>query len=171
MKRVETDLEKVSAEILAQLPKGAFLTVRYGNRTNTMTIGWGTFGVIWASPVFVAAVRTSRYTFKLIERAADFTVSFPHPGEYRKELGYCGSHSGKDVDKFAECALRLREARNTDTPVLEIPGIHLECRIMFRGAMDPDLMHPDLMEYYPNADYHTFYFGRVETCYRLKRPE
>jgi len=171
MKRVDVALEKVSREILEQLPKGAFLTVRYGNRLNTMTIGWGAFGVIWTAPVFIVAVRYSRHTFKLIERAADFTVSLPRPGEYRKELGYCGSHSGKDVDKFAECGFSSYDALKTETPVLRIPGIHLECRTLLRGPMQPDLMHPDLMEFYPKEDFHTFYFGRVEACYRLTSAE
>jgi hypothetical protein len=34
--------------------------------------------------------------------------------------------------------------------------------------MSPDLMHPDLAEIYPDADYHTFYFGEVLACYRLQ---
>jgi len=156
----------VAGEILRQLPKGTFLTVKSRQHLNTMTMGWGTLGMVWSRPVFVAPVRCSRYTFKLIEQAPDFTVSIPRENEFRKELAYCGSHSGKAIDKFAECGLRTREASCTDTPLLDIPGIHLECRTLLRGTMGPDLMHPELSTFYQDEDYHTYYYGEIVRCIR-----
>lgn len=40
------NFEKYSLQILEQLKKGAFLTVKNGNEVNTMTIGWGSIGYI-----------------------------------------------------------------------------------------------------------------------------
>jgi flavin reductase (DIM6/NTAB) family NADH-FMN oxidoreductase RutF len=165
-KVIKVDPLSVSAEIMAQLPKGAFLTVKSRQHLNTMTIGWGTIGMMWSRPVFVAPVRTSRYTFKLIEQAPDFTVSVPEPDAYRDELAFCGTHSGKDTDKLAECKLATRDATHTATPLLDIPGIHLECRTLLRATMTPDLMHPDLQSFYPAQDYHTYYYGEIIACVR-----
>jgi len=167
MKRQEVELAEAAQETLARISRGAFLTVQYGHRVNTMTIGWGLVGIVWTAPVFTVAVRTSRYTFRLIERAPDFTVSVPLDDAYRKELAYCGTHSGRDVDKFAECGLAPRPSAVVDSPVIDMPGLHFECRTLLRSPMDPTLMHPDLAEFYVQHDYHTMYYGRIEACYRL----
>jgi len=153
--------------LLEQLPKGAFLTVRHGNRINTMTIGWGAQGIIWTGPVFIVAVRNSRHTFKLIERAPDFTVSVPETDAYKKALAFCGTRSGKDVNKFDECGLTTRPGRTVASPVIELPGVHLECQILLRAPMSPELMITELFEFYPQSDFHTLYFGRILAAYRL----
>ncbi|WP_369397352.1 hypothetical protein [Syntrophomonas palmitatica] len=38
---------EMSREMLEQLPRGAFLSVKAGERINTMTIGWGAVGYMW----------------------------------------------------------------------------------------------------------------------------
>ena len=167
-KIVAVDPLSVAAEIMEQLPKGAFLVVKSRHHLNVMTIGWGTVGVVWSRPVFVAPVRTSRYTFKLIEQAPDFTVCVPPADAYRKELTYCGTHSGKTTDKLAECELGTVAAANTDSPLLDIPGIHLECRTLLRTTMSPDIMHPELQSFYAEQDYHTFYYGEIVACVRRR---
>ena len=44
-------------KMLAQMPKGVFITAKAGDTTNTMTIAWGHIGVIWGKPIFIAYVR------------------------------------------------------------------------------------------------------------------
>jgi flavin reductase (DIM6/NTAB) family NADH-FMN oxidoreductase RutF len=167
-KIITVDPLSVAAEIMEQLPKGAFLTVKSRHHLNVMTIGWGTVGVMWSRPVFAAPVRSSRYTFKLIEQAPDFTVCVPFTDTYREELAFCGTHSGKDTDKLAECKLGTTAAKHTDTPLLDIPGIHFECKTLLRAIMSPDLMHPELQSVYAKQDYHTFYYGEIVACTRRK---
>ncbi|MBN2450577.1 MAG: flavin reductase family protein [Lentisphaeria bacterium] len=156
----------VASEALDLLPKGAFLTVRSGNHLNTMTIGWGTVGVIWSRPVFVVAVRNSRYTFRLLERAPDFAVSIPQEGLCKQELAFCGSRSGKEVDKFAECGLTPRDAGTIQSPLLDLPGLHFACTVLLRAPTSPELMSPNLMDFYAGHDYHTFYFGEIAATVR-----
>ena len=55
---------------------GVFLNVG-GETPNTMTIGWASVGYLWKKPVFIALVRRQRYTYNLLERAGEFTVSVP----------------------------------------------------------------------------------------------
>jgi len=69
--------------------------------SNTMTIGWGTVGVIWGLPVFSVLVRPSRYTYEFIEASGEFTVNVPNP-DMRSFVDFCGTRSGRDVNKFAE---------------------------------------------------------------------
>ena len=73
----EVNIADVAPQILKQIEKGVFLTVKQGDNTNTMTIGWGMLGRIWNRQIFMVLVRYSRYTYELIEKADSFTVSIP----------------------------------------------------------------------------------------------
>ena len=133
---IETDYMKDADDIMAKIKKGAFLTVASGDEINTMTIGWATIGIMWHKPVFMVAVRSSRHTFGIIERADDFTVSIPSEN-MKKEIMFCGTKSGRDFNKFEECNLSTEESRQVSTPVIRIPGRHFECRIVYKTAMTP----------------------------------
>jgi len=54
MKKV--DYMKVAPLAMKDLKKGAFLTVKTGEKLNTMAIGWATFGVVWRKPILMIAV-------------------------------------------------------------------------------------------------------------------
>ena len=69
--------DKYLREVLDKMEKGLFLTVKSKEKINTMTIGWGSIGIIWGKPIFTVAVRNSRYTHSLIENSNNFTVSIP----------------------------------------------------------------------------------------------
>jgi flavin reductase (DIM6/NTAB) family NADH-FMN oxidoreductase RutF len=154
----------LSELLTKRIQKGAFLTVRAGESMNTMTIGWGLIGFIWQRPVFMVAVRDSRHTFSLMEKAVDFTVTVP-TGNMKDALMFCGTKSGRDMDKFKACSLTTATAQQTISPVIQAAGIHLECRIRFKAPMDPTYLDPALEELYPAKDYHTLYFGEIVASY------
>jgi flavin reductase (DIM6/NTAB) family NADH-FMN oxidoreductase RutF len=161
------DYMAVAKQAMDQIEVGAFLTVKAGEALNTMTIGWATIGYIWSKPIFMVAVRLSRHTFTIIEQADDFTVSIPSI-DMSDELTFCGTKSGKDYDKFVECNLPLAPAQLVTTPIINVPGLHYECKIVYKSAMDPaflDNAYDTAM--YPAKDYHTLYFGEIMECYEL----
>jgi len=164
IKRV--DYMAVAEKAMAQLKKGAFLTVKAEAQLNTMTIGWATVGIVWQKPIVMVAVRDSRYTFGLMEKAADFTVSFPKD-DMTDELTFCGTNSGRTYDKFRECGLKPGRAQKTGSPIVEIPGIHFECKIVYKSAMDPGFLDAEYQRLYPNKDFHTLYFGELVACYEV----
>lgn len=151
--------------VMAQIRRGAFLTVQCGKNVNTMTIGWATIGIIWQLPVFMVAVRDSRYTFELIEKASSFSVTVPFADNFKKEVLFCGTKSGRDYNKFKECRLELKSGQQIESPVIDIPGIHYECRIVYKSAMDSTFLDTSLEKLYPAKDYHTLYFGEIAACY------
>jgi flavin reductase (DIM6/NTAB) family NADH-FMN oxidoreductase RutF len=157
-------LEIVPA-VMRQLQGGAFLTVAAKRQTNVMTIGWALVGILWGKSVMMVAVRNSRHTFDLIEEADSFTVSVPTK-DMKKELEFCGTMSGRAVDKFKECKLATGKAKKVSSPVLEIPGYHYECRRLYKSALDPTMMDKALDDLYPKKDYHTLYFGEIVACYQ-----
>ncbi|SJZ32399.1 flavin reductase family protein [Selenihalanaerobacter shriftii] len=153
-------------EATESLTKGAFLTVKSADDLNTMTIGWGSIGYIWGKPILMVMVRKSRYTFQLIEKADEFTVSIPLNEGMEEELKFCGTKSGRDYDKFSECNLNTLAGQKVDTPVISGCNLHYECEIKFKQVMDAAKLDFDYdEEWYPKKDYHTFYFGEIVSCY------
>ena len=111
-----------ASEILNALPGGILLTAAANGRTNTMTIGWGTLGMEWGIPIFTAFVRTGRFTRELLDANPEFTINVPVGQFDRKILGFCGTKSGRDVDKFQELGLRrYRVWRSPYRPLLNCP--------------------------------------------------
>ncbi|MFH1241324.1 MAG: flavin reductase family protein [Pseudomonadota bacterium] len=165
MKRV--DYMTVAQKAVAKIKEGAFLTVKSGEAINVMTIGWATIGYVWRNPIMMVAVRLSRHTFDIIETAEDFTVSIPS-SDMRKEIMFCGTKSGRDYDKFKECNLQISESQKVVTPIIKVPGIHYECKIVYKSAMDPAYLNEGYnTALYPEKDYHKLYFGEIVDCYEI----
>lgn len=146
--------------------KGAFLTVKSGQKINTMTISWGNVGYEWNRPIFTVLVRNSRYTHDLMENSNDFTVSIPLSKELKNELAVCGSKSGRDIDKFKECNLTLEKSRKVDSPIIGECELHYECKIVYKQEMNPEFISKDVLESsYSKGDYHTLYYGEIVETY------
>jgi len=154
--------------LMERIKKGAFLTVKAGEKVNTMTIGWATIGYIWQRPIFMIAVRDSRHTFSLLEKTDNFTVSIPAGDEQNKALMFCGTKSGREFDKFKQCDLQQKQARHAESPIIDIPGVHYECKIVYKSAMDDAFLERSLEKLYPQKDYHTLYYGEIVACYETE---
>jgi len=146
--------------------KGAFLTVKSGDKVNTMTISWGNIGFEWNRPIFMVLVRKSRYTYDLMEKSDNFTVSIPLSVDLKNALAICGSKSGRDIDKFKECNLTLEKSKAVDTPIIGDCKLHYECKIVYKQEMNPSLLSKDIVESsYKTGDYHTLYYGEIVETY------
>jgi flavin reductase (DIM6/NTAB) family NADH-FMN oxidoreductase RutF len=163
----ELDYMAVAEKVMTQIKAGAFLTVKAGETCNTMTIGWGLIGYAWRKPVFTVLVRKSRHTFGLIEKATDFTVTVP-TADMREALTFCGTKSGRDVDKYKACNLELAGARKVLSPVIKTPAVCFECKILLKTPMDPQYLDKEYDALYPAKDYHTLYFGEIVACYQTE---
>ncbi len=158
----------MAEQAMNKIRKGAFLTVAAEGELNTMTIGWAMFGVVWQKQVLMVAVRHTRHTFGLMEKASDFTVTVPS-GDMSRETAFCGTKSGRDVDKFRMCNLKTANGRHVASPIIQISGIHFECRTVYKSALNPANLDSGLDQtIYPGKDYHTLYFGEVLACYETE---
>jgi flavin reductase (DIM6/NTAB) family NADH-FMN oxidoreductase RutF len=158
-------IDTVLPEIIRHLKTGAFLTVQNNDDLSVMTIAWASFGFIWGKPIMTVVVRPSRYTHQIIERAADFTVSVPS-NDMARELEFCGTASGRTSEKLQKCNLEIKPGKKTLSPTIDIAGTHIECRIIYKSAIDPNSMIEEYTKIYPNKDYHTIYYGEILECYK-----
>ena len=165
MKR-NVDFKEYAGYVMQKMASGGvFLTSKYKDTVNTMTIGWGGICYYWKEPIFQAPVRYSRFSHDLIEQSGVFTVSLPLPGEdMSKQIAYCGKHSGRDVDKFKECGITACVAEKVDVPVIKECSLHFECEVVFKTDINKENLAEEIdSKWYP--DYHTVFFGKIVACY------
>lgn len=149
--------------------KGGFLTVKDGEKVNTMTISWGDIGFQWNKPIFTVLVRKSRYTYDFLEKNGQFTVSIPENNEMEEALLICGTKSGRDIDKIQRCQLKMEQGKEVQVPVVGDCGYIYECRVVYKQPMDLSLLDEQIKKSaYPDEDYHTFYYGEIVACYKNK---
>ena len=163
---MDLQYNQIAPQFLEILPKGAFLTVKAGEKSNTMTIGWGCIGFIWQRPIIMVAVRHSRHTHAMIEQSADFTVSAPINQDFVAALALTGSKSGRDMDKFAAAKITTAPAKTVNSPVIDNCGLTVEGKILFKQDMNPENLDQSIKDnFYGDSDYHTLYFGEITACY------
>ena len=135
---------------------------------NTMTCSWGHLGSIWGHsgglPTSVCYVRPQRYTKEFVDREEYYTLSFFDP-EYKKALGYLGSHSGRDEDKVA--AAGLTPVFLDDTTTFAEAKLVLVCRKLYRAPLlEEGFVDKSVLEdCYPKRDLHDMYIGEITKVY------
>ena len=131
-----------------------------GEKSNTMTASWGAMGVMWGKNAVTVYIRPQRYTKEFVDREELFTISVL-PESLRKTLNYCGTVSGKGINKIKEAGL-------TPYPVEGTVGIQeadliMVCRKMYHDVIKPECF--DVKEndekWYPERDYHMMYIAEV----------
>jgi flavin reductase (DIM6/NTAB) family NADH-FMN oxidoreductase RutF len=132
---------------------------------NTMTASWGGMGILWDKKVCFAFVRPTRYTFEFLEKSEVYTFSFLEE-QYRDILMYCGTKSGRDVNKVIET--NLTPIFGNGTVFFAEARLVMECRKIYVQDITPgNFLDQTMNEYYPKKDYHRIYVGEIIRC--LKR--
>ena len=141
--------------------KNALLTAGDKTGYNTMTIGWGQLGSIWNVPVCTVYVRPERYTYAFMEKSGYFTVSII-PSDRRDIARICGSKSGREVDKAAQCGLTVAYGEG-DAPYFEEAELVLVCKKLYRAPiLEEGFFYKETVEdNYPNRDFHDLYIGQI----------
>ncbi len=135
-----------------------------GKDYNTMTASWGGMGILWGGPVAFVFIRPQRHTFGFTEKNDRLTLSF-FGEEYRDALNYCGSKSGRDVDKAAACG--LTPVSDTDAHGRAVwfdeAKIVLKTRKLYAEPIRADaFLDADARAVYPKDDFHTAYVCAIE---------
>ncbi|MGE5682542.1 MAG: flavin reductase [Bacillota bacterium] len=130
---------------------------------NTMTASWGGFGVLWNKNIAICFVRPQRYTYQFLENSDCFTLSF-FDERYGKVLDYCGTKSGRDVNKALECGLTPIESSQKSVFFRQARLI-IECRkLYFQDLDESSFLDKSMLKFYPKKDYHRMYVGEIVKC-------
>lgn len=133
-------------------------------KINAMTISWGGMGVLWNKNVFFCFIRPTRHTYAFAWEADRISLCF-FDEKYREKLSFCGSVSGKDTDKIAECGF---------TPIKSGGIYYAECdtAIIGRKIYADEIKKDKFIDTDPSAwykeDYHTLFVCEIEKILRKK---
>lgn len=157
------ELEKITT----QLQNGAFLILQSGNITNIMTVSWCLIGYMWNKPIIQILVRTSRYSYSLIESTDNFTICFPINQNMNNELFICGTKSGRECNKIKECNFTLLKSQKIKTPIIANCGLYYECKILTKQKLPVEQFDGDEpLENNKDGHYHIMYYGEIVSCYK-----
>lgn len=94
-------------------------------KSNIITLAW--VGVVCSKPPTVSiAIRRGKYSNQLIKSSGEFVLNLATEA-LLKETDYCGSVSGKDVDKWEKTGLTPISATRVKAPLITQSPINLEC--------------------------------------------
>lgn len=156
MKLTETDFN-----FAARIASAALLTATDKNgKLNTMTVSWGGSGILWGKEVCFIFVRPERYTFEFCESGENMSLSFFNKDK-RDILSYCGTKSGRDVDKFKECGLSYR--LENGACVFESAEITVILKKLYAQDLEEDCFLTDgCKSFYQNGGYHKMYICEIK---------
>ena len=112
---------------LAPIPA---VLVSCGNmeKSNITTIAWT--GVLNSEPPLVyVSIRPTRYSYEIIKNTKEFVINLPDE-KLVYATDYCGTKSGKDVDKFLEANLTKEKCKFVSAPAIKECPISLECKLV-----------------------------------------
>lgn len=170
MVKRKIDIWEHAGDIIRAMQPGILLTTKVGYKVNSMAIGWGTIGIQWEKPVFIAFVRTCRFTHEMLEGNGEFTVNVP-VGEFpRKALGLLGSKSGRDMDKIAAAGVTLVEPNVISVPGIKEFPLTLECRVLYHQLQHDNELNDELTQrfYTRETANHTAFYAEIVDAYIIE---
>jgi flavin reductase (DIM6/NTAB) family NADH-FMN oxidoreductase RutF len=137
------------------------LTAGTMEKSNSMTVAWGSVGGMWDMPFVQVVVRPTRHTFGFINTSDTFTLcSFPV--KFRKDLAIIGSKSGRDTDKIALTHLTPVKSALVAAPCFKEADLVIECRKIYWQDLDErNFLSAKIADKYPQMDYHRVFFGEI----------
>ena len=70
-----------------------------------------------------------RYSHECIEACKEFVLCFPSE-EQKDEAWFCGTNSGKDIDKFKESGFKKAPSKIVKPPLIEGSTVAYECKVV-----------------------------------------
>jgi flavin reductase (DIM6/NTAB) family NADH-FMN oxidoreductase RutF len=103
------------------------ITSKLGEKMNVMTAAWQ-MPVSFKPMLIAVSIGHERFSHKLISESREFVVNIPHLGIIQ-EVFCCGTHSGRDTDKFKVCKLTPLKAQKVNAPIIKECIGNIECRL------------------------------------------
>ena len=111
--------------LLFPLPAVMVSCQRKDETPNIITLAW--VGVVCSEPPMVGiAIRRNRFSYSIVKESKEFVVNVPTQ-KLLKATDFCGTKSGKNLDKFAEAKLTAIKGTKVNAPLIAECPVNLEC--------------------------------------------
>ena len=129
--------EKLSDNVFNLVGKDFFvITAGKEGRHNSMIGSGGGFGVLFKKPTAWCIIRADRLTLEMMEKERTYTLSY-FPDEYREQMLFLGSKSGRGSEKMKEVRLTSVQTPSGDMSFKEARLI-FECKLTELTTPKPD---------------------------------
>jgi len=132
---------------------------------NSLTASGGGLGLLFKKPTTWCVLRADRYTLEMILKEQTYTLSY-FPNEYKKQILFLGSKSGRDSEKMNEVELTSVQTPSRDMSFKEARLI-IECKLTQITTPNPnDFYSQEAKDYIKEAykeanDYRKYVFGEI----------
>jgi len=104
------------------------VTVKPSGEPNVITLGWA-MPTSGKPPLCVISVGHTRYSHECLTKTPEFVLALPSEEQFKESL-FCGTNSGRDMEKVAASGFKTRKASKVKPPLLEGCVTCLECRVV-----------------------------------------
>ncbi len=123
--------------------EAVLVTVKDKDKTNAITIAWHCT-ISKNPPLYGISVAPGRYSHDLIDKSKEFVINFM-PFSLVEKIHFCGTKTGKNIDKIKELDLKLESAKKISTKAIKESYAYFECKLFDKI----------------NLGDHTFFVGKV----------
>ncbi len=120
----------LSKELSAFPMPAAVISVGTGEEANLITLAY-VGKVCFKPPIVVISMQPKRHSYHLIEKHGEFVINYPTV-EQLKETDYCGTHSGRNVNKWKELNLTKENGSIVQVPMIKEFPWNMECKVINR---------------------------------------
>jgi Conserved protein/domain typically associated with flavoprotein oxygenases, DIM6/NTAB family len=144
-----------------------FPVITAGNKDNynSMTASGGGLGMLFKKPVTWSILQANRYTLELIQKEEKYTLSY-FPDEYKKQILFLGSKTGRDGKKMKEVKLTQVQTPSGNI-VFKEARLIFECKLTeITTPNQNDFYSQEAKDYIKEAykeagDYRKYVFGEI----------
>jgi len=104
------------------------VTSHYKERNNVLTVAWQT-PVAHNPPMVGIAIKKNRYSHYLIKEGKEFVINIPDINLI-EPVRFCGSVSGREIDKIKEINLTVVDSKTVKPLKIEECIGWLECKVI-----------------------------------------
>ena len=95
--------------------------------SNIITVAWcGITNTV--PPKTYVSIRPSRHSYNIIKETKEFVINLT-PAALAKKADFCGTYTGKKVDKFQKCGFTKEKASKLNCPMISECPISIECKV------------------------------------------
>jgi flavin reductase (DIM6/NTAB) family NADH-FMN oxidoreductase RutF len=158
--------EEITDNVFTLVVKDFYvITAGKEDQSNSMIASGGGIGLLFRKPTAWCLIRSDRYTLEMIGKELTYTMSY-FPNEYKEQMYFLGSKSGRDSEKMKEVELTPVQTPSGDSTFKEARLV-FECKLTQITTPEPDDFYSQeakdyLKEVYKEeSDYRKYVFGEI----------
>ncbi len=94
---------------------------------NIISVAWT--GIVNSEPPLVyVSIRPTRKSYEIIKEERELIINIPNENLVW-QVDFCGTKSGKNIDKFKEASLQKEKGKLVKAPLIKECPINLECKV------------------------------------------